>query len=412
MNVVNLIRSIFSLFYNRILLYRYRLSIPSKVKRVRQKSKIKVLFVVSEISIWKTEALYCEMLKHARFEPILGVVLITADKPCEAKRKYEYTVNYLNYKKYEYIELFGNDIKRDIKPDIIFYQQPYDGFIDSHLFFYNNRDSLFCNVYYAFNTIGQKWIGASRYLHYCWQIYYENQVSLNYCESTMPRLTRNKARLTGLSFQDILEMDKKEFKNPWKLQDKEKKRIIWAPHHTIPTASNLLEYSTFLNVADMMLEIAEEFKEEIQIAFKPHPFLLKKLYNVWGKDKTDAYYNKWSQLANTQFEIGEYYGLFKYSDALIHDCGSFTIEYLYTGNPVMYLSNGKPHTETLNEFGKAAYDTHVIGCSKNEIVNFICDVVNGIDNLKNERNQFKIKYLSIPESGNASLNIINSILYK
>ena len=77
----------------------------------------------------------------------------------------------------------------------------------------------------------------------------------------------------------------------------------------------------------------------------------------------------------------------------------------------MYLSNGKPHTDTLNEFGKAAYDTHVIGCSKVEIVNFIYDVVNEIDNLKNERIQFIKKYLTIPDSGNASLNIINSILH-
>ena len=81
---------------------------------------------------------------------------------------------------------------------------------------------------------------------------------------------------------------------------KREKRIIWAPHHTIPTAPNLLEYSTFLDVAEIMLEIAEEYKEELQIAFKPHPFLLKKLYNIWGKEQTHAYYGKWAQLGNTQ----------------------------------------------------------------------------------------------------------------
>ena len=390
--------------------YQYRMSIPSKVKRIRKKSEIKVLFVISELSIWKTESLYREMLNHPRFRPILGVTLTTADKPSESVRKYEVLTKYLLEKSYTYVELYGNDVRVKIKPDIIFYQQPYDGVIDTNLFYKNNKNALFCNVYYAFNTIGQRWVGASPYLHYCWQIYYENSISMNYCESIMPVISRRKGRVTGLSFQDILKKGKNEFVDPWKFQSIKKSKIIWAPHHTIPTAPNLLEYSTFLDVADIMLEIAEEYKEEIQIAFKPHPFLLKKLYNIWGKDKTDSYYQKWMQLENTQIESGEYYGLFKHSDALIHDCGSFTIEYLYTGNPVMYLSNGKPHTETLNDFGKAAYETHVIGKSKEDIVSFIQDVIKGEDRLKIEREQFLKKYLTIPDSGNASLNIINSIL--
>lgn len=235
---------------------------------------------------------------------------------------------------------------------------------------------------------------------------------MDYYESTMPALSRNKGRVTGLPFQDILEKDKSEFQDPWKPQNKRKKRIIWALHHTIPTADNILEYSTFLDVADFMLEIAAEYKDTVQIAFKPHPFLLKKLYNIWGKEKTDVYYQKWSKLENTQFESGEYYALFKYSDALIHDCGSFTIEYIYMDNPVMYLSNGKPHTDTLNDFGKADYATHVLGTSKDDIHNFIKDIIAEKDRLKKEREEFLRKYLTIPDTGNASLNIINSILYK
>ena len=390
--------------------YLYRMSIPSKVRTMREKPEIKVLFVVSEVSIWKTETLYCEMLKHPRFEPILGVSLLTADKPSEAIRKFELLTKYLSGKNYSYVELYGSDIRNKIKPDIIFYQQPYDGFIDGELFFRNCENSLFCHVNYGFNSIGQKWVGALPYFHHCWQFYYENSIAMDYYESVMPSSSRNKGCITGMPFQDILKKDKSEFADPWKSQIKSKKRVIWAPHHTIPTVSNMFEYSTFMEVADVMLEIAQEYSDDIQMAFKPHPFLLKKLYNIWGKDKTDLYYQKWAQLENTQIEAGEYYGLFKRSDAMIHDCCSFTIEYLYTGNPVMYLSNGKPHTETLNDFGKAAYETHVIGKSKEDIVCFIQDVIKGEDRLKIEREQFLKKYLTIPDSGNASLNIINSIL--
>lgn len=388
----------------------YRLSIPSKVRQMRKKSKIKVLFVISEVSIWKTESLYNEMLKHPRFDPILGVALLTADKPSESIRKFENLTKYLLDKSYSYVELFGNDISNNIKPDIIFYQQPYDDVIDYYLFYKNNKESIFCHVNYAFNSIGQKWVGASSYLHYCWQTYYENSISMNYYDSVLPILSRNNAYITGLPFQNILEKDKSQFPDPWKRQSKKKKRIIWAPHHTIPTAPNLLEYSTFMDVADLMLKIAEKYSDDIQIAFKPHPFLKKKLYNIWNKDKTDAYYQKWTLLENTQLELGEYYGLFKHSDAMIHDCGSFTIEYLYMGNPVMYLSNGTQHTETLNKFGQAAYDTHVMGKSKADIEQFIQDVITGKDRLAEERRKLLKEYLTIPDSGNASLNIINSVL--
>lgn len=392
--------------------YLYRRSIPNKVKKMRKKPKIKVLFVVSELSIWKTELLYYEMLKHPCFEPILGVALLTADKPSESIRKFGDMIRYLTEKNYSYVEIYGNDINNSIKPDIIFYQQPYEDVIDSLLFFKNNKEALFCNVTYGFHGIGQRWAGAIEHFYYCWQIYYENSIAANSYESVTPLITRSKARITGMPFQDIWNKDKSEFLDSWKPQEIKKKRIIWAPHHTIPTAPNVLEYSTFLDVADIMLEIAQEYKDDIQVAFKPHPFLLKKLYNIWGKDKTDSYYQRWAQMENTQIESGEYYGLFKHSDAMIHDCGSFTIEYLYMGNPVMYLSNGKPHTETLNDFGKAAYETHVIGQSKEDIVQFINDVISGKDKMKVDREHFLMKYLTVPDTGNASHNIINAILYQ
>jgi hypothetical protein len=402
-----ILRSI-SFLYRKLDFYFYRRSIPSKVRSIREKNKIKVLFVLYELSIWKTEPLYCEMLKHPRFEPVIGTSLIAADNPSEAIRKYGLLTKYLAEKKYPYVELFYNEIKSTIKPDVIFYQQPYDDVIDANLFFRSNKNSLFCHVNYGFNLTGQEWVGLSEYLHHCWQIFYENSESMNFYESTMPAFSRNKGRITGLPLQDTLEREKTEFLNPWKSQHK--KKIIWAPHHTIPEMSNELHYSTFLDVADVMLEIAKEYADEIQMAFKPHPFLKKKLYKIWGKERTDIYYQKWVQMENTQFESGEYYGLFKHSDALIHDCSSFIVEYLYMGNPVMFLCNGGSHTDTLNRFGKSAFNMHVFGKTRADIELFIQNVISGVDTSSVDRDAFIKRYLAIPDTCNASLNIINSIL--
>ena len=35
----------------------------------------------------------------------------------------------------------------------------------------------------------------------------------------------------------------------------------------------------------------------------------------------------------------DYISWFKHSDAMIHDCGSFRCEYLYTSKPACYLAN-------------------------------------------------------------------------
>ena len=78
----------------------------------------------------------------------------------------------------------------------------------------------------------------------------------------------------------------------WKKQDHPKKRLIWAPHCAIPSyhRKNVATVSNFLWMADLMLSMAEKYKEVLQIAFKPHPFLISRLYGYagWGKERTKA----------------------------------------------------------------------------------------------------------------------------
>lgn len=154
----------------------------------------------------------------------------------------------------------------------------------------------------------------------------------------------------------------------------------------------------------------QNIKNDIQIVFKPHPLLLTKLYNIWGKEKTDHYYSQWEKGDNTQIALGDYVPLFLYSDAMIHDCGSFTVEYLYTKKPVMYLVKDEHHADDLNEFGKKAFDLHYKGRCVEDVENFIKDVIAGRDEKKNEREIFYQDYLLPPDGNTASDNIIKAIL--
>ena len=153
-----------------------------------------------------------------------------------------------------------------------------------------------------------------------------------------------------------------------------------------------------------------KYEDKVQWAFKPHPLLYTKLIKIWGKEKTDRYYDEWKNAENSQYENGQYDALFKYSDAMIHDCSSFTIEYHYTKNPVMYLLRQQGRESTYNEFGQRAFDLHYKGHTKEEIEQFIENVINGIDPLKEEREKFYNECLIPPYGKTACENIINAIL--
>ena len=160
------------------------------------------------------------------------------------------------------------------------------------------------------------------------------------------------------------------------------------------------------------MDLAEKYNNQIQIAFKPHPILLSNLYKhpLWGKLKADTYYEKWENLTNGQLETGKYIDLMLTSDAMIHDSNSFTVEYLYTKKPVMYLTEND-HSENLCDFGKLAFNQHYKGLSENEIEGFVLNVILDNKDFKFDKRQiFFNDYLLPPNNNLVAKNIFNEIL--
>ena len=391
----------------KLISFLYRLVyLPYLVKRLRTNDNITVLFVLYELGAWKTENLYLKMLKHNRFNPQLLLVENLAEN-------YAFKIfsEYLKMKGYNYSILNSNEsIQRKLNPDIIFYQKPYVEIMHKNLTFPYNLNSLFCHVEYCFrnrNIPGRR----IPYYYYVWQHYVENNSIVS--ETKMLKVNNSgNMRFTGLPVMDTLLKDKREFIDPWK--QIKKKRIIFAPHHTVTTNklkfTSPFNYATFFVFAEFMLEMVEKYRDSVQWAFKPHPLLRAKLYEIWGKEKTDIYYLKWQELENTQLFEGEYMGLFKHSDAMIHDCGSFKLEYLYTGNPVMYLIKEEQEFDFPNWQTRESLKLHYHGKTQIDIESFIVNVINENDPLRGEREAFVENYLTPPHGKTACDNIIDSIL--
>lgn len=392
----------------RLTLPFYPYLLPFKVRKIRHKPVINVAFILSDISKWKSEALYCNMLEHSRFKPIIAVVPVLTNKD----KSLEYLTKQLDIKGYDYIVLSIKDnIVKKTNADIIFYQEPYIPYYYPNHYFTSNLSAVFCYVHYAFHSIAKNYANGMSLLRHCFQVYYENNIAYLDLKKENSQLANNIV-VTGLPIMDsFLNFTQSDSINPWNLNDKRKK-IIWAPHHTIPgKGSTFISYSTFLDYHETMLKLAHKYKDQVVFAFKPHPMLKNKLLSVWPLEKIENYYKQWESMENTILVNGEYLSLFMNSDAMIHDCSSFQIEYHYTLNPVLYLCrNVDVHEKDLNTFAKKAFECHYIGNNAQDIETFIQNVIKENDPMKNTRKCFYQENLLIPSGKSASDNIINSIL--
>ena len=109
------------------------------------------------------------------------------------------------------------------------------------------------------------------------------------------------------------------------------------------------------------------------------------------------YYDKMLSFPNVKYDTGQdYFQTFVNSDAMIHDCGSFTAEYLFTGKPCCYmLKNVEEIRQTFLPIGQKCLDNYYKAFDKEEICSFIENVVlNGEDPLKEQRENFS-NYLKL-----------------
>lgn len=387
-----------------LLPYFFRTYYRIRIKKVRKQAKIRVLFIVAELGAWKTELLYQKMLNHSRFEPIIG---ITTSQEVPGSK--DVLVNYLNKRGFRFVDLDEKCVDiENIKPDLKFYYKPYEGSYPQGIFFNKHWKSIVCHIHYAANQSSIKHA-------YTMPIQYSSLFNFVESESIISShraigVYTGNLVATGCPSQDALNLPISSYLDPWKNYG-ERKRIIYAPHHSFPgTNKGGVEYATFLEFGDFILKMANKYADKVQWAFKPHPTLKRKLNEIWGTERTNAYYKAWELMDNTQYEQGAYDSLFKYSDAMIHDCSSFTVEYHYTKNPVMFLVMGRHRIEDQNEFGQEAYKCHYEGHTEEEIEAFINNVINNVDPLKQRRCDFYKKYLLPPNGQSACDNIIDAIL--
>ena len=396
--------------YHRIALSRVKL-------KFRKNVKIKIVFVVIHSSVWKYDSVYNHFKNDSRFEPVIIICPVVNYGKDNMLQEMELAYKQFRLKGFNVIKSYNSqtdgfmDINFEIKPDIIFFTNPHLLTLKQYYItsFYK---TLTCYVPYGFkNSYLYEDDFNKLFQNLLWKFYLETEIHKKLAEK-YSRIRGRNSIVTGFPGMEIVRPDT-SVERIWKTRNQNIKRIIWAPHHTIPGKGETLDFSTFLKYSDFMLELAEKYIGVVEIAFKPHPVLRPKLSlsNVWGKEKTEQYYKRWQNLANGSVHEGDYVNLFYTSNAMMHDSSSFVVEYLYVGNPVLYLMSDENVTQRFNEVGKMAFTTFYIARNRSDIETFIQDVViKGNDRLKPLRLDFYNQYLIPPNNNLASVNIYQDII--
>lgn len=385
------------------------------IRILRHKKQINVVFFAMTLPMWRYQHLYELMKQNPRFNvkiviaPCCAYSLTQQQKDVNLLQKYfdecgiEYVLGCTSDGKYL-------DIRKILNPHILFYPQPYGEFYRKELLFSSFYDRLLCYCPYAFWSSNGTWSYNQPLHQTAWKLFYSTELHKRDAEIYSLRKSKNVEVVGYPTADDFLRGD---FIDPWKSQDIKKKRVIWAPHFSISDGGYLYQ-SNFLILADQMLNIAKRYSDSIQFVFKPHPRLFTELchHEEWGEEKAVAYYQLWDSMENTQIETGPFIDLFMTSDAMIHDCGSFSVEYHYTENPVMYVAqNFKEQIMEKNELGKLAMYQHYVGKTIEDIVSFIDNVIiGGNDPMKLGRKQFKDEYLVPPNGKSVAENMMDILL--
>lgn len=322
------------------------------VQKIRRKDKIKICFVLYEVSMWCGDDLYNYFARDERFEPTIYLCLRRDQFDNEfIKKDFFHGVEQLQSRGLDVVVLDEDDV--DIpKQDIIVYLVPYlyrlpKAFTIEEV----TLETLTVHIPYALDVVlHDKPFYSQKLFLVAWKVFFTSEIQRKiYAEKSISGIPRGV--YGGYPRMDHFFKRRSEFHFDWKMARPDAKKIIWAPHHSIPEDS-LIKGATFQWNYKFMYEFAKAHPETSWVV-KPHPNLVYQTIAAKifpSVEDYEEYLRKWDELPNAQVYTGAYYqDVFATSDGMIHDSCSFTAEYQYVNKPMIYLTRD---TQKFNELGE------------------------------------------------------------
>ncbi len=370
----------------------------SVIEKIKTKKKLRIGFLVNEAEKWQYGALYEKFSNNRSFEPLVLITKRTTkrnDKECFIK-----LYNFFKNQNIEPIKAFDEktntyiDINK-FNIDLLFYQQPWELDYCQNIF-HTSRQALTFYCPYA--------ISESSFVFNQTKDFF----SLLYCHFLVDKSAKKQYLDFDKTLKNLVVVSHPKLDNiiNKKTIQKDKKTIIYAPHHSFSEKS--LNWATFLWSADTVLNLAKKYPCFSWI-LKPHPGCFEKLIKdtAYTKKDLDNFLLRWQKIGSIETK-GSYFDLFLSSNLLITDCGSFIVEYLFTKNPCIHLLKNDLNNHSL--LNQKIIKTYYSAKNEQELEYWFDEIlVKNNDSLKTKRLNL-IKELDIGLSSDNILNFIKKQL--
>ncbi len=249
--------------------------------------------------------------------------------------------------------------------DIVYYANPYDDLVHKfHSIKYATHKNVL-PIYISYGYDVGRYTTLSRLkspeLNFVWKLFADTTYTYHDYVNDQIIKGRNVV-LAGYSKMDTLIQ--------YPVSKSNRKRILISPHHSIIRTD--IPLSNFLEFYNLILRLPDLFPD-IDFVFRPHPLLFPIMINegIWSKERVNQYLTDLQSKGVVYSTEGDYLKVFAECDAIVHDCGSFTVEWLFTGKPGCYVYNKNLNEDYLTTLMKNALTSYTIAKSENDILNFI-----------------------------------------
>lgn len=297
--------------------------------------------------------------------------------------------------------------------DIIFFPFPYDiSHPKYNLFSIVKKGILPAVVNYGFyrSQYDRKLISETEYSMF-WKVFVETRFNLEEYKN-FQQLKGANCELVGYCKMDGYA----KYEN---IEKSRKKTVMISPHHSVDGGYNdILALSNFFKYADFFLKLPKLYPE-IDFIFRPHPALFNVLSKpeFWGQQKVDKYIAEMKNHPNVIYSNGgSYFEEFAKSDGIINDCGSYLVEYFYTGKPQCYmLKSPSDIADKFTPLGQKCLENCSIAYNEQQITDFIENVIiSGKDSKKECRERFAADeiMLNYPSVSAKIADLLDSIFFE
>ncbi len=395
---------------------RYARTAALLVEKRKRGEKIDAIFFVTNAALFPARPLYDAMLADGVFSPRIvvipdlrwpGVNPAPAMEECFASLAKSLPEG----ARIEMARKEGSGVWRDVFGDggIVCHPLPYS---ESYAASYAPRRAAekqylpICVNYGYYRSIYDRYLMALPHYAWMWKAFFE-------CEGTLAEYrAASRTRGENAFLSGYVKMD--AFRND--AAPHSRKRILVALHHSVEGGTNEdLALANFTRYAECFLALPARYPD-IDFIFRPHPYLLKIMSSPmqWGRAKTEAYVASLKACKNVIWsEDGDYFRDFAASDACIQDCGSYLVEYLYTGKPCCYMLKSPEDIEAkFAPLGRKCLECCCIAYEWGAIDRFIRDVViAGCETKKEARETLSREVmLNYPRASRVALDHIKSAL--